>query len=217
MSIYLPDFLQGLSVCFFECVCQSVCQFACLSVYVHSKSFRPSVSLSVCTVCLSVILSARSVCLSTRSACLCLTPNWLHLLYLSNQCVILPPIILLLALLRDLDLSRVPESSAKLERVWKPRSELCNTRITLGSWEHIKPYSVQKGFWGQRGIQFRWFSFYRNCSVGSTCLWEQWSKYWTPTSWVFSLHEGDIATWNNQDKGKSLMSVSTLSHSSPVL
>lgn len=107
-----------------------------------------SVSLSVCTVCLSVSLSARSVCLSTRSACLCLTPNWLHLLYLSNQCVILPPIILLLALLRDLDLSRVPESSAKLERVWKPRSELCNTRITLGSWEHIKPYSVQKGFWG---------------------------------------------------------------------
>ena len=150
-----------------------------------------SVSLSVCTVCLSVSMSARSVCLSvclsTRSACLCLTPNWLHLLYLSNQCVILPPIILLLALLRDLDLSRVPESSAKLERVWKPRSELCNTRITLGSWEHIKPYSVQKGFWGQRGIQFRWFSFYRNCSVGSTCLWEQWSKYWTPTSWVFSL------------------------------
>ena len=111
----------------------SVCQFACLSVYVHSTSFRPSVSfclhglsvsLSVCTVCLSVSLSARSVCLSTRSACLCLTPNWLHLLYLSNQCVILPPIILLLALLRDLDLSRVPESSAKLERVWKPRSGL---------------------------------------------------------------------------------------------
>lgn len=193
MSIYLPDFLHGRcqsvssSVSVSQFVSLPACRFMCIVSLSVRLSVCLSVSLSVCTVCLSVSLSARSVCLSTRSACLCLTPNWLHLLYLSNQCVILPPIILLLALLRDLDLSRVPESSAKLERVWKPRSELCNTRITLGSWEHIKPYSVQKGFWGQRGIQFRWFSFYRNCSVGSTCLWEQWSKYWTPTSWVFSL------------------------------
>ena len=181
------------SICLTFCkVCQSVsssvsvsqfvslpaCQFMCIV----SLSVRLSVYLSARSVYQLFCLHGLSVCLSTRSACLCLTPNWLHLLYLSNQCVILPPIILLLALLRDLDLSRVPESSAKLERVWKPRSELCNTRITLGSWEHIKPYSVQKGFWGQRGIQFRWFSFYRNCSVGSTCLWKQWSKYWRPTS-----------------------------------
>ena len=86
------------------------------------RSGGKQVCLLVSQVSVSQLVS-KSVCRSI----------WLTtLLYLSrSQSVVFPSINLLLALLWDLDLARVPVSSAKLEKVWKSSSARLTQRIEL--------------------------------------------------------------------------------------
>ena len=115
----------------------SINKSVCWSLKCWSVSWKTSLSVGLSSVSQSVgkqvclLVSQVSVSqLVSKSVCRSI---WLTtLLYLSrSQSVVFPSINLLLALLWDLDLARVPVSSAKLEKVWKSSSARLTQRIEL--------------------------------------------------------------------------------------